>query len=285
MKKNFKYQMAGRGLSAALLLLGLSASAQPFSNPSGTVWDCTMSGPRDGLAVLAFDDKTFTMNEIIVPKKAVTTVESRGTVTDSRTGITTDTKFTSTNLFGGGPVTGPWNFDAQGHIIGFFIETDGETTNQFSFVGTMVANKRLTLKVGSTVGNIVYRGMPLVSLTNYSGDYYGILSQSQRKYLDLFTLSNPGAGPWSVVPGDNIYSLSGSGPGYSYDTVAFAMISGWKKIAYLAKFNEDTNMLRAVVGSFSLKTATGNTSGMEQHPGDVTNRVSFKTYMIQSVGN
>jgi hypothetical protein len=284
MKKNFNYRMAGLG--TGLLLIGLSASAQPFSNPTGTLWDCNMSGSRNGLAVIAFDDTNFTMTEIIVPKKVLADRgDSRGRI-DSRTGLPADTKFTSTNLFGGGTITGPWNIDANGHIIGFFIEASDKLTNQFSFAGTMVPGKRLTLNVQSTVGNMVYRGKPLTTLNDYSGQFYGVVSQSQRKYLDFFTLSNRGSGAFSVDASDNTYSLDGAGPGYSYNSAnSFAMISAWKKVAYVAQFVEDTNMVRAVVGSFNLNSAKGNTTGLQQVPNVQTNRASFNTFMIQSVSN
>jgi hypothetical protein len=289
--KNNKYQIAGCGLGAALLLLGLSASAQPFSNPAGTLWDCTMSGGRDGLAVLFFDDKTnsFTMTEIIVPKKPAPFNDSRGTISDGRNGDTGTTPFRSVDLFGGGSVTGPWNIDANGHIVGFWTEPGGDILNQFSFTGTMVPGKRLTLNVKSTVGNMVYRGKPSTSLGDLSGQYYGTLSQAGRQYTDFFTLSNPGIGSHSVDPSDNIYDLNGSGPGYVYDSTSysFAIISAWKKVAYTALLGSptETNIVRAVVGSFSLKTGRGNTSGMQQSDLVSTNRVSFKSFMIQSVTN
>src|SRR5512141_80527 len=57
----------------AALLLGAVASGQPQPNsPVGTVWDCLISGTRNGIAYLTFSTNaggTLTGYEILVPTR------------------------------------------------------------------------------------------------------------------------------------------------------------------------------------------------------------------------
>src|SRR5437773_12250235 len=112
---NNHLRRSAAAIAASLLLGGLTALAQPFALPDGD-WDCTMSGGRSGLAQISFAGNTFTIFEILVPKRVVVNTsftESRGADGDSRGGPTGGgvTNHASTNLFGAGGLTGPWNFD------------------------------------------------------------------------------------------------------------------------------------------------------------------------------
>jgi len=137
------WKAIGRTASACIaassaLLMGTSQSlAQPFVTPGGIVWDCTMSGSRNGLAQLAFGalpgDGTpgaFSSFELIVLKNHSTSpnqaTDSRGPTGDGRQGTPTNSTVTPafTNIFGAGVFDGGlWNFDVNGRIIGTFTES------------------------------------------------------------------------------------------------------------------------------------------------------------------
>ncbi|MEY2427729.1 MAG: hypothetical protein QOJ40_614 [Verrucomicrobiota bacterium] len=74
MKTNFNFRngLGGqlRSAGAALFLLsGFAALGQPFASPVGPTWDVVMSGPRDAVALMIFnDDQTISMTEVLVPK-------------------------------------------------------------------------------------------------------------------------------------------------------------------------------------------------------------------------
>ena len=97
------------GTMAALLLSGAAALAQPFASPVGSTWDLVMSGNRDGVAHLSFnDDGTFTMEEVLVFKPAhngsASSDDTRGLGGDDSRGVppggSTNGLPVHTNLYG-----------------------------------------------------------------------------------------------------------------------------------------------------------------------------------------
>ena len=307
---NFKINRLRRVFGAAAsaaLLSGLAVSAQPFSDPAGT-WDCVMSGGRNGLAMVTFEGNTFSMFEILVPKKQVVTTSKASRGGDVGRGDSTpgtNVVLSVTNLFGAGDLTGTWNFDVKGRIMGHFIESSapvscttntvitavtetnggtvtttfstnttvdctGAVTNAFSFVGTVVPGKRLTLVCDSSIGKVTYRGIPAVTLPDASGSYYGDLYQNGQHFSESLTMSPEGG---------NIYDVVGDGPGYSYND-GVAIVSAWKKIAF-AMTVEPTNLVtRAVVGSFNSKKLSSRTTGLQEPPGEERPRVRFNVDML-----
>lgn len=160
MKTNFKFKngLGGqlRSAGAALFLLsGLAAVGQPFASPVGTTWDVVMSGPRDAVALMTFnDDQTISMTEILVPKahKAASFNDIRAVAgSDSRDGSVgvVNTLPAHTNLYGliefpllerpltnsdgsvlnvqDGVPPGQWGFDIRGRVVGFFTEVSPPT--------------------------------------------------------------------------------------------------------------------------------------------------------------
>jgi hypothetical protein len=115
---------------AAVLCTALnqgSAQTAPAS-PVG-MWDFTVSGRSEsGLAFLTFAaDGTFSGYNLLASTPKVTTTtdddERNATGDDSRNGTSgSSSTGNNTNLFGFGPVSGPWTFDNKGRVVGFFTE-------------------------------------------------------------------------------------------------------------------------------------------------------------------
>jgi hypothetical protein len=300
--------IARMAMSAALLLVGYpgAVSQAAPASPVGS-WDYVISGSRQGLAVITFNnDFTFDGYEIVVPKsQATTSTNPRGGPADANRTGTPNTNSASglSNIFGGGAISGPWGYDSKGRVIGFFTEvatgtcttnlqititTNGATTiystnivaictgvtNGVSFTGTLTPGKRLNLKCSGTLGNSTYQGVPVSgTLSNLTGSWYGIKSASgQPSFYEFLTLGAGGA--------PNRYVVVGTGPGYGYtDGSAFAMLSAQKQIAFVLP--QDNGNLRAVVGSFNPKSMSGKTSGWDQDGNtSFTNRVSFQVQFM-----
>jgi hypothetical protein len=139
-----------RGLKVALasapLLLagGLTALGQVQQDPTTVAWwDCVVSGPRDGLAYISFtrnpdasgNNFTFTGYEVMVPKAHTsgtnTVVDARNDGGDStRTGSDpVPEPLNGQQIFGSQDISGPWNFDTQGRVVGFFYEISTPSCN------------------------------------------------------------------------------------------------------------------------------------------------------------
>jgi hypothetical protein len=130
-------------------------------------------------------------------------------------------------------------------------------TNNISFVGKVVMNKRITLIGTSTFGKFTITGVPLqpvpiVSGLPIDGPFFwtGIVSQDGVKLAEEFNLSDTG------IP--NVFGMTGQGPSYSYGpTNSFCMISAKKRIGFSvteAQLNgkpSDLNVSRASVGRFT----------------------------------
>jgi hypothetical protein len=114
---------------AALLAAGLTNLSQAQPSPTTVPWwDCVISGPRHGLALINFSTNTFYIQEVIVPLQPVPSSGGRNPGGNSsgrnNTGnSTTTTRTPATQIFGGEILNGRWGFDINGRIIGEFIET------------------------------------------------------------------------------------------------------------------------------------------------------------------
>jgi hypothetical protein len=134
------YLRWGVAAAAALVSAALpfQSRAAAFDSPAGT-WDITMSGTRQGLALMEFfdggtpDTRTFTILEIVVPNRPAS-VSSSDTESrnpdggdDSRNGPTgggiPTPPVPMTNIFGlESADNGSWGFDGRGRVIGFHAE-------------------------------------------------------------------------------------------------------------------------------------------------------------------
>ena len=131
-------------------------------------------------------------------------------------------------------------------------------TNTINFVAKVVPGKRLTMVATTSLGNVTIRGVPLVSLIDLSGSWYGTRKQNHVanfEFFDLFALPDP----------PNMYEVDGRGPGYSY--TGLAMLSSQKKIAFAVDLAGDAGYesTRAVIGSFSVRNLQATTAGMTLH--------------------
>jgi hypothetical protein len=119
------------------------------------------------------------------------------------------------NFYGAATVDGLWSFDISGRLIGFlnlgsFVITStstNATTNSFSFRGRARGGSRprLTMMVEGVLGRSTYRGVPLTTLTDISGDYRVTGRRGNNSVVELFTLT---------AAGMNNYLVSGSGLGF-----------------------------------------------------------------------
>jgi hypothetical protein len=144
------YLRLGAAAGAVLASCGLPlhARAAAFDSPAGT-WDVSLSGSRQGLAIMEFTDggtpdtRTFSVYEIVVPPKpsssggsdprSVDENRHPGTDDASRNGfISTGNSVLSAaaqstpRLFGDElSASGMWGFDTKGRIVGFYGESLG----------------------------------------------------------------------------------------------------------------------------------------------------------------
>jgi hypothetical protein len=214
-----------------------------------------------------------------------------------------------TNLFGGELVSsGLWGFDSQGRVIGFYGEFLGEVcttntvtitncingsipgepcgfvtnvdtitcvspTNAVSFVGSVVPGKRLTLSVRIISEKIVYSGLPVIQLTNFTGSWFGNRIEPGQNTAEFFTLS-PDAG-FVEVPMLNFYDVAGGGGNYGYHTDGHALVSRWNKIAFSLPLDPDQLAIRATIGGANSRKPSFNTQGWEQQSGTLNRHIRF----------
>jgi hypothetical protein len=215
---------------AAIASLATLGSAATFNSPVGK-WDCIMSGGgQEGITVIEFYDtgstngRTFSGYQLLstTPKKSngsssrgpgqkQPTVEARGWPSSG----TNDTSG-STNLFGLNGISGPWEYDSSGRVIGQFVQIvanyddpNSPTTNGVSFSAKVAPGKRLTLVSSTPNGKVNYRGVPFEALGDISGSWQGVKKQNKQEFVEFFTLSAYAGYP-------NLYTAQGSGPGYYY---------------------------------------------------------------------
>jgi hypothetical protein len=298
----------------------LSASALPaavlFNSPVGS-WDFVESGNRSGIAFITFaDDNTLSGYEIIVPRVRTNTVAEA--VNGSPGAGPAPGPGTSANLFGFVPFSGLWNYDVRGQVIGFWAESvdqvcqtnititsmtvtnagtnmivqttnrvincNGPTTNSVSFVGKVTPGKRFTWVAFTAGGNVSFRGVPFITLTNLEGSYYGNKLQQRNRFTEFFTLAAAGFSGAAA----NTYLVNGSGGGYAY-TNGIAMLSSQKQLAMVmitgdgTGFDPSSSTLRSVMGSYNAKRQTGSLKGVEQGSGTLTNTITFQITKLPNI--
>jgi len=140
------YLRLGAAAGTVLLSCGLPlhARAAAFASPAGT-WDVTLSGSRQGLALIEFtdggtpDSRTFSIYEIIVPPKPSSSSLDPRSVDESRnagfdasrngfvsTGTSINSATNTPQLFGDElSSSGLWGFDTKGRVVGFYGESLG----------------------------------------------------------------------------------------------------------------------------------------------------------------
>ena len=147
MKSLAGYFRLGAAAGTVLLSCGLPlhARAAAFQSPAGT-WDVTLSGSRQGLALMEFfdggtpDTRTFSIYEIIVPPKPSSSGsdprgadEGRNPGGDAgRHGFINNgssvipASASNPQLFGDElSASGMWGFDTKGRVVGFYGESLG----------------------------------------------------------------------------------------------------------------------------------------------------------------
>ena len=250
----------GAALSAALLLLGGTAPmarAQTF--PIGT-WDLVISGSQRGVAQLTFaSDNTITGTEIMTAtiRNASSDTNPRGPFfSGTRSPFPENPNPTPvTNFYGRAFISGTWTVDSLGRTIGVFTESGGpdSLTNGVSFKAVGKDAVRMNLEAVRGGRHIHYRGIPLNSLADFSGDFYGLGSTSRQPFTELFTLT-PAAAP-------NTYDVVGVGA--AYNIMGWAYVSAKKQMAFVTLSDQTTNgILRSLAGPFSLTKGVGSLRGV-----------------------
>src|SRR5207248_1746101 len=127
--------------------------------------------------------------------------------------------------------------DGSGGSSGSTTGTGTSTTGQARIYGFEQASGRWGF---NSQGNLI--GF-------FAGDWYGTRVKSGVKTTEFFTLA-------ADASGMNIYDVTGGGGNYSYSGVA--LLSRWKKIAFVLDL-DDMVTGRATVGSFNLRRISFNT--------------------------
>ena len=264
------------GSLAAVVIGGVTANvtAAPFDSPVGD-WDFSFSGSEKGVAQITFlGDNTLTGFEILTPGKPLksgTTPDTnpRGgpsTDLDPRTGEPEDGSSTNKYVWGGVLIDGYWGFDEKGKVVGTVTFTSASSTNGLSFIGTVVAGTRMTLRASDETGGMVYRGVPRAALADISGTFTATGKKGRSRHTGFFTLS-PSGNP-------NVYDVEAHGPGY--DGVGFALLTSNNKLGIYYEIGETNPAIVSLTGSFNTTKLKGNISGT-----DGTNNFSVKVVQPQ----
>jgi hypothetical protein len=151
-------------------------------------------------------------------------------------------------------------------------------TNSANFVGTVLPGKRLLLAANTSLGKVLFRGVPATVLPDISGAWSGIKRAHGVSSLEFFQLLEPDSL-------NGVYLVDGMGADYSYHGAA--IVSSQKKIAFAAGIAGGLNDMdvRATLGSFNFKNLTANTAGVEGgfNSDATTNRISFQVRKRASV--
>jgi hypothetical protein len=210
--------------TGALLIGTAEGLAQPFTTPGGMVWDCVLSGHRNGLAQLLFTAPdgatpgTLFAFELIVPKNEQATVTDRSIssdrdITDTRLGGSSTnsaggSSSGSTNLFGAALFTGQWNFDVKGRIIGNL----SESTAPVSCVTNTVVTSTVTTN-GDTI-SVSYQTNTTVEcsggITNGYSFTASVSTSGRVPRLTLVSKGPDGPTTYRGVPSTQLPDASGS---------------------------------------------------------------------------
>jgi len=203
---------------AALLLAGaLTSRAQVQKPPYGTTWDCLMSGSgQQGIAFLTFsNDFTFNGYQLLVGRQSATSASSSGGRNDGGDpgrypSSNTNSVGGGTNLFGFGPVAGPWRYDEKGRVIGYFIEVLNQQTSittNFTLTTITETTTNMITNLDGTItystSNIVLIATNTIYITNTSGTTNGISFSAKvtpGKHLSLVSSTPYGKVSYNGVP-------------------------------------------------------------------------------------
>jgi hypothetical protein len=203
------YLRLGAAAGTVLLSCGLPLHARAATNSPVGTWDCSLSGSRQGLALMQFFDggtpftRTFSIFEIVVPPKPPSSSgsDSRGVVDESRNpgGDATRNGFISTGssiipeatsvtgLFGVELASsGIWGFDTLGRVVGFYGESLGLTCTTNTVTITNCINGSIPGQPCGFVTNV--ETVTCVSTTN-GVNIIGTVVPNQRLTLMGQTLS------------------------------------------------------------------------------------------------
>ena len=202
MKTNSVTGYQFRATLLAAMLLGAAGSpthAAPAAPPSpaGTnsfTWDFVTSGAgQQGITFLTFsNDFTFSGYVLIAGTPAAPTSSGGGRNTSGsggRGGSTGGTTSSNSVIFGFGPVSGPWGFDNNRHVIGYFSELVNVTAVATNYSPTNVL-QLIDAGNGDTTNVVVRFTSAATASTN-------ITWTSPVPYSHTFTFDNPN---YVVVP-------------------------------------------------------------------------------------
>jgi hypothetical protein len=273
----------GRVFAVVIILSSSLSLSQGQNSPDGT-WDFVLSGSQRGVAQITFlPDHTLSGTEIITAKRSG---DSTNALSDNpRGGFGGGTRTPigggeassdTTNFYGKADLVGTWTFDSALRVIGVIAESGGSMTNGISFKANVRPNR--IMMTGLRNGRrITYSGVPVTSLPDFSGEYYGQGKLAGQPFTELFTIVPAGGlgNPELLPPGFmNGYDIVGLGPAYS--TVGAVIISAQNQMALVTLSNENTNgVLRSVAGPFRLTRSTGSLKGISEN-GDGESNVSLK---------
>lgn len=277
------------GTSLACMLFIAAASAQ-VNSPVGQ-WDVVTSGAgQSGIMLLTFDPPAdpsqpatlFGCGIMAPTSKKLGSANPRGGGSDRGGGSSTNS-VSKTNVFvyGFTPVTGKWQQDPKGKVIGYYwyVIYDPSTgepwiTNSVSFTGK-ANTKRLTLLASTSLGKMNMKGVPLVPATTSTGgsfdasQWYGTKKKEKVLYQEFFQLGDIPADSGLDEFTGNVFLMSGTGPGYTYTAPegipGISIISRQKKIAFDVPETMGTNVVnRASVGNLKMgkKGTSAKTKGM-----------------------
>jgi len=147
--------MLGFALAAAFFLVGV-ANATGSATPVGPTWDFTVSGAKLGSASLTFYSDPINGNTIsgyvlVIPSAA----------SAANTGHTVGFGYTT--------LTGEWEFNQSGQIVGFMNNPSSETVRLdiATFSGSVASNGNSFVFSGQTVdGNLTFNGVQMQMQTN-----------------------------------------------------------------------------------------------------------------------
>lgn len=302
--------LSGRGrhlllATAALLfaLVGTSAEATPFGDPTTNDWDCVMTGGgQDGVMFLHFTTDVDPLTGLFTFEGVFALGGSRSNPFSARggtgSGRTNSVPVGFTNIFAGFTLQGPssvpndwtpissgnrpdWFWNAKGQLVGSFyfpvVFGSVTNTNNVSFVGTVTPMKSLTLLASSPYGNIHFHGIPLVATTAPVTDFNwsGQRTQDGVTMGQIFTMF-----PTSVP---NLFALTGAGPDITYAPGSFCLISSQKRIGFSIYELAGTNFL-GTVGTAGRFVSTKNSISFSTvgYSTISTNRIRFSASAVEN---
>lgn len=305
-------------LLGALVATAPDARAATPTPAMGTnYWDCVISGgAQKGIAFLTFlPDGTFSGYQLLSATPATSSTRSL----DGRTPYgdvgrgTNGTAPNITNMFGFGPISGPWGYDYKYRIIGNYSIPIRQGTNvqlrPISFTGRTTQGRSLTLVAYTPTGKITYSGRPYKPMTDLTGNWYANKVANGQSFIEFFPLASEYTAPEGFedilgYPGiyrtgstTNTYTdpdsetnvvtvIKGMGTGPTYTTMGWTVLSSQKKIGFSFTSvpsdydSKGTNMvltLSSTYGNFS-KLRYGfqaPTKGIQ----DPADKVTFNAYL------